>query len=82
MKTLDHTEFLTELKDLTRSCEGAGLVSEVNALYGKYETYFATTPVPTSVAKFVNNFLDLIDNVEGAELERELSSLRFPKVAK
>ncbi len=82
MKTMDYTEFLTELKDITSSCEGAGLVSEVNALYGKYETYFATTPVPTSVAKFVNNFLDLIDNVEGAELERELSSLRFPKVAK
>ena len=74
----DYKSFITEVLEITQDCEGYGLVTEINEVAKKYETYFAATPIPQSVAIWVNDLFSLIDNVEGSELQRELKELKSP----
>lgn len=74
----DYKSFVTEVLAIIQDCEGAGLVTEINEVAKQYETYFAATPIPESVALWVNDLFSLIDNVEGSELERELKEIKSP----
>lgn len=80
--SLDHTTFLTKLRVIIKGAQGSSRVAAANSLLDEYDAYFATTPIPTNVAKFVNAFIMLIDNCEGSELERELDTLKFPVIKK
>ena len=78
MKTKDFKTFITEVLDITNNVEGSGLAREVESVINDYETYLNTTPVPESVAKWVGDLYNLLDNCEGSELERELAELKSP----
>jgi hypothetical protein len=78
MKTTDYKTFIAEVLDITKNVDGSGLAREVESVISKYETYLTTTPVPTSIAKWVSNLYNLLDNCEGAGLQRELANLRSP----
>ena len=80
--TKDYSNFISEVLDVTRNCEGSGLVTEIESLATEYASYFATSPMPVSAAKWVENLFDLLDNLEGSELEQELKSLKLPKKPK
>lgn len=84
MKTVnqDWKQLLKELSDIWRNVEGAGLRSEIDTVLSKYDKYLATTPVPKSVAMWLDNLIGLLNDCEGSELERELQSLELPKVGK
>jgi len=84
MKTMtkDYSNFISEVLDVTTNCEGSGLVTEVELLATEYASYFATTPIPASAAKWVENLFSILDNLEGSELEQELQSLKLPKKPK
>ena len=75
----NYKTFIKEVLDITHNCEGSGLVSEINSIMDDYEDYFKNTPVPVSVAKWINKLVMLIDNCEGAGLQRELARLKAPK---
>jgi hypothetical protein len=51
------------------------LVSEINLIADDYEKYLSITPVPFTVAKWVDDLFMLISNCEGPELRRELYKL-------
>lgn len=74
----DYKTFITEVLDITKNVEGSGLPREVESVIKDYETYLNTTPVPVSVAKWVNGLYSLLDNCEGSGLERELANLKSP----
>ena len=74
----DYKTFITEVLDITKNVEGSGLPREVESVIKDYETYLNTTPVPVSVAKWVNGLYSLLDNCEGSVLERELANLKSP----
>jgi hypothetical protein len=74
----DYKTFITEVLDITKNVEGSGLPREVESVIKDYETYLNTTPVPVSVAKWVNGLYSLLDNCEGSGLERELARLKSP----
>lgn len=76
--TKDYKTFIKEVLDITNNCEGSGLVSEINLIATEYEDYLSNTPVPVTVAKWIDELFMLIDNCEGSELERELISLKSP----
>lgn len=76
--TKNYKTFITEVLDVTSNCEGSGLVSEINLIATEYEEYLSNTPLPITVAKWVNELFMLIDNCEGSELQRELISLKSP----
>jgi hypothetical protein len=76
----DYRSFISELSDIISECEGAGLICEINDLLDQYESYLYSTPIPESVAVFTDQLIMLVDNCEGAELERELQSLAIPKL--
>jgi hypothetical protein len=78
MTKQNYIGFITEVLDITNNVEGAGLVSEVESVISKYLTYFSNEPVPESVAKWVGDLYDLLDNCEGAELQRELADIKSP----
>ena len=80
--TKDYSNFISEVLDVTKNCEGSGLLTEVESLATEYASYFATSPMPVSAAKWVENLFDLLDNLEGSELEQELKSLKLPKKSK
>ncbi len=80
--TKDYSNFISEVLSITNQCEGSGLVVEVESLASEYAEYFATTPMPASAAKWIENLFDLLDNLEGSELEQELQSLKLPKKPK
>lgn len=84
MKTVnqDWKQLLIELSDIFSNVEGAGLRSEIDVVLSRYDEYLATTPVPKSVAIWLDNFIGLLNDCEGSELERELQSLKLPKVGK
>lgn len=84
MKTItkDHSNFITEVLDISKNCEGSGLVTGIESLATEYAEYFATIPMPVSAAKWIENLFDLLDNLEGSELEQELQSLKLPKKPK
>ena len=74
----DYKTFITEVLDITKNVEGSWLPREVESVIKDYETYLNTTPVPVSVAKWVNGLYSLLDNCEGSGLERELARLKSP----
>lgn len=78
MKKQNHLELIRDILRTTKNVEGAGLAREVEAVLSEYQNFINTTPVPESVAKWVGNLYDLLDNCEGAELERELADLKSP----
>ena len=78
MEKLNYINLITEILDITNNVEGAGLVGEVDSVLNKYGNYLNTTPVPASVANWLDNLIDLMNNCEGAELERELADLKSP----
>ena len=78
METKDYKTFITEVLDITNNVEGSGLSREVEGVINNYETYLNTTPIPESVAKWVGELYNLLDNCEGSELERELADLKSP----
>lgn len=80
--TQDYSNFISEVLDITRNCEGSGLAEEIEILASRYASYFATNPIPASAAKWIENLFDLLDNLEGSELEQELQSLKLPKKPK
>ena len=78
MKKQNHLELIRDILRTTKNVEGAGLAREVEAVLSEYKNFINTTPVPESVAKWVGDLYDLLDNCEGAELERELADLKSP----
>ena len=76
--TKDYKTFIKEVLDITRNCEGSGLVSEINEIANEYEPYLSNTPLPVTVANWINELFMLIDNCEGSGLQRELASLKSP----
>ena len=80
MQTKNYTNLISEVLDITKHCAGSGLVREIETLVSQYSDYLATTPIPQSAAKWVEQLFDLIDNCEGSELEQELKALKLPKV--
>ena len=76
--TKDYKTFIKEVLDITSNCEGSGLVSEINEIANEYETYLSNTPLPITVAKWINELFMIIDNCEGSGLQRELASLKSP----
>ena len=82
METKDYKTFITEVLDITNNVEGSGLSGEVEGVINNYETYLNTTPIPESVAKWVGELYNLLDNCEGSELERELADLKSPMTKK
>ena len=82
MKTVnqDWKQLLRDIFDIVRNVEGAGLVrSEEHSVLKKYDDYLRVTPLPIPIATWLDELIDLMNNVEGAELERELKSLKLPK---
>ncbi len=78
MTKQNHLELVRDILRTTANVEGAGLAREVEAVLSEYQTFINTTPVPETVAKWVGDLYDLLDNCEGAELERELADLKSP----
>ena len=78
MEKQSYIDLVTEIISITSNVEGAGLVSEIDSVLNKYNTYLTTTPLPASVATWLDNLIDLLNNVEGAGLERELANLKSP----
>jgi len=77
--TKNYLSFISETLSIIKNCEGSGLAAEIELLATEYASYFATSPIPVSVAKWVENLFDLLDNLEGSELEQELKTLTKPK---
>ena len=78
MEKQSYINLIIEILDITNNVEGAGLASEIDVVLNKYSNYLNTTPVPASVANWLDNLIDLMNNCEGAELERELADLKSP----
>ena len=78
MEKQSYINLIIEILDITNNVEGAGLVSEIDVVLNKYTNYLNTTPLPASVANWLDNLIDLMNNCEGAELERELADLKSP----
>ena len=76
--TKDYKTFIKEVLDMTRNCEGSGLVSGINEIANEYEPYLSNTPLPVTVANWINELFMLIDNCEGSGLQRELAVLKSP----
>lgn len=70
--------FVKEVMAVIENCEGCELASEIDNVLGKWEDYFSITPVPQMIADWTDNLIDLMNNVEGSELERELKAVRLP----
>jgi hypothetical protein len=83
MKTVnqDWKQLLRDIFDIVCNVEGAGLVSEIDSVLTKYDDYLRVTPLPIPVATWLDELIDLMNNVEGAELERELKGLKLPKAS-
>ena len=77
MAKQNYINLVTEIIDITNNVEGAGIL-EVDSVLNKYTNYLNTTPLPSSVATWLDNLIDLMNNCEGAELERELANLKSP----
>ena len=81
-ETQHYSAFIKEILNITKNCEGYGASSAIESLITEYQGYFDTTPIPVSIGKWIEDLFDLLDNCEGAGLERELRSLKAPKTAK
>jgi peptide deformylase len=77
MKTAQQSwqQLLRDIFDIVRNVEGVGLSTELDFALAKYDHYLATTPVPLPVAKFMNELIELMNECEGVELERNLKAL-------
>ena len=73
-----YLNLVIEILVITNNVEGSGLANEIDGVLNKYTNYLNTTPIPASVATWLDNLIDLMNNVEGAELERELANLKSP----
>ena len=78
MAKQSYINLIIEILDITNDVEGAGLANEIDGVLNNYTNYLSTTPLPVSVATWLDNLIDLMNNVEGAELERELAELKSP----
>ena len=79
MKTKQNAgHFVKEVMAVIENCEGYGLTSEIDNVLNKWEDYLSVTPVPQMIAQWADNLIDLMNNVEGSGLERELKRLRPP----
>jgi len=78
MEKQSYIDLVTEIISITSNVEGSGLVSEIDSVLNKYNDYLTTIPLPASIATWLDNLIDLLNNVEGAELERELADLKSP----
>ena len=78
MEKQSYINLIIEILDITNNVEGAGLASEIDVVLNKYSNYLNTTPVPASVANWLDNLIDLMNNCEGAELQRELADIKSP----
>jgi hypothetical protein len=76
-----YLNLVIEILDITNNVEGAGLANEIDVVLNKYTNYLNTTPLPAKVATWLDNLIDLMNNCEGAELERELANLVSPVIA-
>ena len=81
MTKQSYLNLVIEILDITNNVEGAGLVTEIDIVLNKYTNYLNTTPLPASVATWLDNLIDLMNNCEGAGLERELADLKSPATA-
>lgn len=75
-------QVVLDIMDIIDNVEGAGLPSDIDIVLARHDKYLTTTPLPQSVAKWFDELIDLLNNVEGAELETELKSIGFPKTPK
>jgi hypothetical protein len=78
MEKQSYINLITEILAITNNVEGAGLVTEIDIVLNKYNNYLNTTPLPAKVATWLDNLIDLMNNCEGAELERELADIKSP----
>jgi hypothetical protein len=78
MAKQSYINLIIEILDITNGVEGAGLANEIDGVLNNYTNYLNTTPLPASVATWLDNLIDLLNNVEGAELESELADLKSP----
>lgn len=74
----NYSTFIDEILDISKNCEGSGLVNDINLIISTYQDYFSTARVPVVVAKWVEDLYCLLDNCEGSGLERELTLLKSP----
>lgn len=74
-------QVVLDIMDIIDNVEGAGLPTDLDIILSRHEHYLNTVPLPQSVAVWFDELIDLMNNVEGAELERELKSLKLPKAS-
>lgn len=72
-------DIVEEVKNVIQNVEGWAVAHELNGVLDKWMPYLETTPVPAKIAKFLDNLIDLLNEVEGSEFNREILKLKFPK---
>ena len=72
-------QVVLDIMDIIDNVEGAGLPTDIDIVLSRHDDYLQTTPLPKSVAVWFDELIDLMNNVEGAELESELKSIGFPE---
>ena len=71
-------QVVLDIMDTIKNVEGAGLPFEIDGVLKKHDDYLTTTPIPKKVAVWIDELIDLMNNCEGAELERELKGWVLP----
>lgn len=74
--------FVKQVKDIIKNVDGNALSKELDSVLSDWEPFFAVTPVPMSVAQFVDALIGLMNEVEGSEFLSEVKKLKFPKIPK
>jgi len=76
MKTQNYKTCVSDIRDIIKNVEGSGIQDEIETVLNDYAEYLAVTPIPASIAKWLESLFDLLDNCEGSELERELKAIK------
>jgi len=71
-------QVVLDIMDIIDNVEGAGLPTDLDTVLARHDDYLTTTPLPKNVAEWFDELIDLLNNVEGAELERELKGWVLP----
>lgn len=72
---MNYQGLVDELTEVITHVEGSALVSEFDSVIRKYDDLLTTTPLPATVADWLDDLITLFNECEGAELEREVKAL-------
>jgi hypothetical protein len=75
MNYLNCEGLVQELTDVITNVEGSALVGAFDSVLRKYDDLLTTTPLPATVADWLDDLITLFNECEGAELEREVQAL-------